>query len=89
MIKLPHISVEGSPREMGLQQGEALREVIQAFVDVRFSALDGYLADRDTKKTGLMEVGAACMQIHETWDPVGIEEHRGIAHASGIDPTKL
>ena len=74
---------------MGLQQGEALREVIQAFVDVRFSALDGYLADRDTKKTGLMEVGAACMQIHETWDPVGIEEHRGIAHASGIDPTKL
>ena len=86
MIDLPYLSVKGSPREMGQQQGEALGEMIRNFVEVRFNALDGYLADRKTQKDGLEEVGATCMQIHKDWDPVGVEEHNGIAEASGIDP---
>ena len=74
---------------MGQQQGEGLRDMIRAFVDVRFQALDGYLADRDTRKEGLETIGAACMQIHQEWDPVGVEEHRGIASGADIDPVRL
>ena len=89
MIKLPSISVYGSPREMGQQQGEALRDVVRAFVDVRFKALDGYLADRETRKEGLEDIGRSCMEIHQSWHPAGVEEHKGIADATGIDPVRL
>ena len=89
MIDLPMITVSGSPRTMGEQQGEALKTLIHEFVDVRFAALSGYLADRDTKDTGLFDIGAECMHIHEAWDPAGVEEHRGIAAATQIDPVRL
>ena len=74
---------------MGEQQGEALKSVIQEFVNVRFDALAGYLADRQTKDTQLFDVGAECMRIHEAWDPDGVAEHRGIAAAAQLDPIQL
>ena len=89
MIDLPHLAVSGTPRVMGQQQGEHFKSLIEAFVDVRFNALDGYLADRNTKDVGLFDIGAQCMQIHENWDANGVLEHRGIAEAAGIDPVRL
>lgn len=89
MIDLPHLTVSGSPRVMGQQQGEHFKALITEFVDVRFNALAGYLSDRKTKDTGLFETGEACMRIHESWDPDGITEHQGIAEGSGIDPVRL
>lgn len=89
MIELPHLAVSGTPQAMGRQQGEHFRDLIQAFTDVRFNALDGYLADRNTQKVGLFEIGAQCMAIHEEWDPNGVLEHRGIAEAADIDPVRL
>lgn len=89
MIELPHLAVSGTSLAMGQQQGEGFRELIQAFVDVRFNALDGYLADRNTKDVGLFDIGAKCMQIHDAWDVEGMLEHRGIAEGAGIDPVRL
>ena len=89
MIDLPHLTVSGSPRVMGQQQGEHYKALIAEFVDVRFNALAGYLSDRKTKDTGLFETAEACMRLHESWDNDGILEHMGIAEGSNIDPVRL
>ena len=71
MIDLPHLTVSGSPRVMGQQQGEHYKALIAEFVDVRFNALAGYLSDRKTKDTGLFETAEACMRLHESRTTMG------------------
>ena len=72
MIDLPHLTVSGSPRVMGQQQGEHYKALIAEFVDVRFNALAGYLSDRKTKDTGLFETAEAYAPsrvLGQRWDP--------------------
>ena len=45
-LQLETFDVRGSASEMGEGQGEALRERIQRFVDMRFDAMRGYFAER-------------------------------------------
>ncbi len=91
LLDLEQVHVKGTPRQMGQQQGEALRARIAAFVDVRFDAVETYTRERGRASgaAGLLEVGAASMAIHEAWDPAGVEEHRGIAEGAGVDPVAL
>ena len=91
LLDLDQIHVKGTPREMGRQQGEALRERIAAFLEVRFEAVEIYTRERGRPSgaEGLLEVGATSLAIHESWDPAGVDEHRGIAEGAGVDPVAL
>ena len=41
-MKLETIEVSGGPRALGEAVGEAFRDRIQRFVEMRFEAVDGY-----------------------------------------------
>ena len=83
---LTSLSVWGSPDSLGEQQGEALREKIQAFVSVRFAAMDVYTRERGrtTGADGILDIGARSMALLEAWDPDGYAEHVGIARGANI-----
>lgn len=88
---LERIRCAGSPRELGREHGEQLREKIRAFVAQRFEALDAYLAERGKpgQVPAVLEAGRACMAVAERWHPAGHAEHLGIAEAAGVDAGEL
>ena len=89
-IELERLVVTGSPRSMGQQQGEAWRERVRAFVEMRFEAVQGYMADRghaDWKQ--IFAVGERSFGLYESWDPAGHAEQVGIAEGAGVDPLRL
>lgn len=88
---LPTLEVSGTASEMGQQYGEAFREKIRAFVDVRFNAMRGYFAERGRPNDWehVHGVGASSRQIYAGWDPAGNEELSGIAVGSGIAIDRL
>ncbi len=89
-MKLETLEVAGTARELGLAQGEALRERIRSFVAVRYNSVTGYFGDRGWKTIdGLLDAGRASMAIAAEWDPEGHAEHLGIAEAAGLDPVEL
>ena len=89
-IELERLVVTGSPRSMGQQQGETWRERVRAFVEMRFEAVQGYMADRghaDWKQ--IFAVGERSFGLYESWDPAGHAEQVGIAEGAGVDPLRL
>ncbi len=91
LLDLPVISVTGSPRKMGLSQGEAYREQLQAFVDLRLRSCRVYLFENGGNQDPqvIAEVGAKCLEMLEGWDPEGYAEHCGVAEGAGLDPVDL
>ena len=90
LITLDQIHVSGTPESMGIQQGEALKERITKFLNVRFAAVDQYARDRGRESAaGLLDIGRESLQIYAQWDPDGYAEHCGIAHGAGVDPVEL
>lgn len=90
MIELPTITVRGTPRAMGLAQGEARRAGIHAFVAERLRACRVYLFERGHRDLQpLLTASRACFAAHEAWDPIGASEQRGIADGAGIDLVEL
>ncbi|MHC5067285.1 MAG: C45 family autoproteolytic acyltransferase/hydrolase [Planctomycetota bacterium] len=90
MLTLPQIDAAGSPRDLGLAQGEALRAMIQDFVAQRLRAARAYLWERGTRDLdGLLSAGRACLELTAAWDPDGIAEHHGIADGADVDPIEL
>jgi len=91
MLDLPVIDCSGAPRELGRAQGEALRGLVQKFVDQRFRALSVYLAERHQAErlSEFERVGRACLEIAQRFDPEGTEEHFGIAEGAAVDPVLL
>ncbi len=88
--ELERVAVSGTPRALGEQQGEALRERIRAFVAMRYDAARTYFAERGGPSVDrLTEAGAACLRLATAWDPSGSEEHRGIATAAGVGESEL
>ena len=58
LITLDQIHVSGTPESMGIQQGEALKERITKFLNVRFAAVDQYARDRGRESAaGLLDIG--------------------------------
>ena len=89
-IELERLVVTGSPRSMGQQQGETWRERVRAFVEMRFEAVQGYMADRghaDWKQ--IFAVGERSFGLYESWDPAGHAEQVGIAEGAGVDKRRL
>ena len=89
--ELPLLEVSGSARELGEQQGEAFRDRIQQFVEMRFAAVQKYFADRDRADQWdrINQAGVQSFGIFEAWDPEGYAEHNGIAAGARVDPTRL
>ena len=86
LITLDQIHVSGTPESMGVQQGEALKERITKFLNVRFAAVDQYARDRGRESAaGLLDIDRESLQIYAQWDPDGYAEHCGIAHGAGVD----
>ncbi len=89
-IKLDIIEVSGTASSMGEQQGEALRDKIHEFVDVRMMAVDQYAKDRGRESAnGILGIGKESLDIYSHWDPDGYTEHLGIARGADIDPVLL
>lgn len=90
MYELEQLTVEGDPKAMGLQQGEALRDRVQSLVAHRLDETTGYLAQRSSDRMHrLEEVGHRCLELLEGWDRPGWQEHMGVAEAAGVDPGRL
>lgn len=90
LLQLPIVECRGDARDLGHQQGEALRERIAAFIQQRLDAFDVYSRERAGPSVGqFLEVGAECLRVFDTWDVEGATEHRAIARAAGVSPEAL
>lgn len=89
-MDLPQITIEGSPRAMGLGHGEQLREPIQRFVEHRIQATHAYLDERShSADFDLRDVARQCLEIVRDWDPDGYEEHIGVADGADVNAADL
>lgn len=89
-LKLPQLTVTGTPSQMGQQYGAHFRQMIQAFVADRVAAVEAYLEGVGRPGTDpLFEAGAACLEQLKTFDPAGYAEHMGIAEGAGLDAVRL
>lgn len=90
MIDLERIVVSGTASDMGEQYGEAARDKIVQFIDVRMDAVNQYAADRGrASANGILDVGARSLGLYQKWDPEGYEEHMGIARGANVDAVLL
>lgn len=90
LIELERITVSGTCSEMGEQQGEAFRTRIQAFVEMRFAAVQTYSQERGLPSAdGINDIGSASLELFRQWDPDGWAEHEGIARGAGVDSIAL
>lgn len=89
-LELPTLALSGSARAMGRAQGEAFRTGIARFIEGRFAALADYAARRGVRDvSGFVDLGRAAAELAARWDPVGYDEHAGIAEGAGVDPALL
>ena len=87
---LETLHVSGTPTQMGRAQGETWRERIVSFMEMRFDAVSGYVAERggiDWER--IYDVGSESFALFEAWDPTGAAEQRGIAEGARVDPIRL
>jgi len=90
LLKLPLVECRGDARALGNQQGEALRERINAFIDQRLAAFAQYSKERGGPGVEqFLAVGGACLRAFERWDPAGAAENAGIAEAAGVSAEAL
>lgn len=90
MLELPIIRLAGTPAEMGLAYGRALRDPISAFVAQRVRAAKVYLYERGVRDDqALRKLGAQCLARLETWHRDGWVEHHATAEGAGVDPVDL
>ena len=90
LLKLPIAECAGDPRALGEQQGEAMRERINAFIEQRLTAFAQYSGERGGPSVErFLAVGAECYRAFERWDPDGAAEHAGIAAAAGVSAETL
>jgi isopenicillin-N N-acyltransferase-like protein len=90
LLKLPIVECSGDARSLGNQQGEALRERINAFIDQRLTAFAQYSGERGGPSVEqFLAAGAACLRVLERWDAEGAAENAGIAEAAGVSAERL
>lgn len=88
---LETIHCAGSPRQLGREHGEQLRDKIRAFVAQRLEALERYLEERGRpgQVASVLDAGRGCLAAVERWHPAGHAEHLSIAEAAGVDAIRL
>lgn len=90
MIELPIVETAGTPAEMGLAHGRAVRDRVQAFVDQRVRAMRIYLRERGISDLdALRRIGADCLERLHAWDPEAWAEHLATAEGAGVDAVDL
>lgn len=90
MIELPIVETAGTPAEMGLAHGRAVRDRVQAFVDQRVRAMRVYLRERGvTDLEALRRIGAGCLERLRDWDREAWIEHAATAEGAGVDAIDL
>lgn len=90
MLKLPIVTVAGTPTAMGSAYGEALRGMIAAFVEERLRAARVYLRERGVSdERTFLRLGGACLERLAIWDGEGHAELIATARAAEVDPVAL
>jgi isopenicillin-N N-acyltransferase like protein len=90
LLTLPLVHCKGDATALGHQQGEAMRELINAFIQQRLDAFDVYSRERGGPSVGqFLTTGSACLRVYEQWDPEGAAENAAIAQAAGVSPESL
>jgi isopenicillin-N N-acyltransferase-like protein len=85
-LRYPELTATGTPRELGRQIGEALRDAIRGFVDV---ALDRVNRAVRVSRASAMEIAEASIPLAEGYAPHMVEELRGTAEAAGVSLEQL
>ncbi len=80
------ISVEGAPREMGRQIGEAAREEIKGFCQI---ALDRVNLTMAVSRERALRTANACFRYIREYSPHMLTEIEGMAEASGVSLHEL
>jgi len=93
-LELPTVTVRGAPRQLGRGQGEAFRDEIRAFAEQRQRAFAVYARerggeDRARARELFLSTAARCLDLLAEWDPLGYEEHCGVAEGAGVDAVDL
>ncbi len=84
--RYPELTVAGSPRQMGEQIGEALREQIRGFDAI---ALERVRKIMDVSLEQALIVARRCLDDVESYAPHMLAELAGMAHASGVHMERL
>jgi isopenicillin-N N-acyltransferase like protein len=84
--RYPELTVAGSPRQMGEQIGEALREQIRGFDAI---ALERVRKTMDVSRDRALAVASRCIVDVRGYAPHMLVELEGMAHASGVPVENL
>jgi isopenicillin-N N-acyltransferase-like protein len=85
-VRYPELTVQGSPRELGRQIGEAARAQVRGFCEV---ALERVNRTVRISLASAMQVAGASIPLAETYAPHMVEELRGTAEAAGVTLEEL
>ena len=86
------IELAGTPREMGRQFGEALREQSRAFAEMRLNGCVEKCRELGLQKVDarfVLEVCDRCVDYHRRYDEAVWEEMAGIAEGAGLSEPML
>ncbi|MCO4762854.1 MAG: hypothetical protein KC502_15170 [Myxococcales bacterium] len=87
---LRQVTVRGTPTEMGAGQGEAFRDLISDFIEMRFDAVQTFFGELGRGNLSeLLDVGRQGLHHLEGWHKDGFDEHMAVAAAAGVDPVSL
>src|SRR5262249_49355199 len=81
MTRYPEITVAGSPREMGRQQGDAARELIGGFAA---AALERVNLTMRVSRRQAENTAAKSLEFTEKYSPDSCAELQGMADATGL-----
>ena len=84
--RYPEVTVSGSPRQMGEQIGEALREQIRGFDAV---ALERVRKTVHVSRERALGVARRCIDDVRGYAPHMLQELEGMAHSSAVDIERL
>lgn len=90
-MSVAYIKLSGTPRQMGQQFGEELREMCRAMTQTRLDlvaqAVGRLVPPRDL--AWALDLAAASLPYLEQYSPAVYEEFSGIAEAAGLTPSEL
>ena len=88
MPQLRKIELSGSPRSMGQAFGEAFRNEIKHFAEIRMERLSQFVQmfqpDRSLTRDNILEVAGRLLAAHQQYQPAIWDEFSGIAASSGL-----
>lgn len=81
VARYPELTVQGAPRQLGEQIGEALRELIRGFSEI---ALERVQRTTRISRAAALRVAEAALPLAEEYSADSMAELRGMASAAGV-----